>query len=60
MSSETIQLVTTLATIAVVAIGITFATVQVRQEVLARRLQNKSAIFSEIWQEEEEILATGP
>ena len=42
MSSETIQLVATLATVAVVAIGVTFAAVQVRHEVLTRRLQGKS------------------
>ena len=30
---------------AVVAIGVTFAAVQVRHEVLTRRLQGKSAIF---------------
>lgn len=52
MSSETILLAATPATLAVVAIGTTFAAVQVRQEVLARRLQNKLAVFSEIWQEE--------
>lgn len=45
MSSETIQLVATLATVAVVAIGVTFAAVQVHHEVLTRRLQGKSAIF---------------
>ena len=52
MSSETIQLASTLATLAVVAIGVTFAAVHVHQGVLARRLQNKLAFFSEIWQEE--------
>ena len=45
MSSETIQLVATLTTLAVVAIGVTFAAVQVRHEVLTCRLQGKSAIF---------------
>jgi len=45
MSSETIQLAATLATLAIVAIGVTFAAVQVRQGVLARRLQNKLAFF---------------
>lgn len=52
MSSETLQLIATLATLAVVAVGVTFAALQVRQETLARRLQAISAMWAEVWPDE--------
>ena len=39
MSTESIQLFATLATMALIAVGVIFAALQVREEALARRLQ---------------------
>ena len=52
MSTETLQITATLATLIIVAVGVTFAALQVRQETLARRLQGMSALFAEVWPEE--------
>ena len=49
MSTETIQITATLATLMIVAVGVTFAALQVRQETLARRLQAMSAVWAEFW-----------
>lgn len=49
MSSESIQTVAALATLLVIVVGVTVAVVELRQEVLARRLQGVSALFSEVW-----------
>ena len=49
MSSETLQITATLATLIIVTIGVTFAALQVRQEALTRHLQAVSAPWAEIW-----------
>ena len=47
--SDWIQTIATLATALIVATGVTFAALQLRQETLARRLQGISSIFADLW-----------
>ncbi|PZC46178.1 MAG: hypothetical protein C1O27_002155 [Chloroflexi bacterium] len=49
MSTESIQLFATLATMALIAVGVIFAALQVREEALARRLQATTAVFADLW-----------
>jgi hypothetical protein len=52
MSSEMIQIAVAVATLVVIVVGVTVAFIELRQEVLARRLQGMSALFAEIWPEQ--------
>ena len=52
MSSELLQTAVAIATLVVIVVGVTVAIVELRQEVLARRLQGISALFSAVWPEE--------
>ena len=52
MSNELLQTVAAITTLVVIVIGVTVAIVELRQEVLARRLQGVSALFSQVWPEE--------
>lgn len=49
MSNEVVQTTVAAATLVVIVVGVTIAVVELRQEVLARRLQAVSALFSEAW-----------
>lgn len=49
MSTDSIQTLATVATMALVALGVTFAALQVREEALARRLQANTALFADLW-----------
>ena len=47
--AEWIQLVAIVGTFTVVAVGVVFAALQLREEVHARRLQAISSLFAEVW-----------
>lgn len=49
MSTESIQVIATVVTLSLVALGVAFGALQLRQETLARRLQGISALFADIW-----------
>jgi hypothetical protein len=51
MSNDIVLTAVGIATLVVIVVGVTVAVVELRQEVLARRLQGMSALFSEIWPE---------
>lgn len=52
MSNELLQTIVAVTTLVVIVGGVTVAISELRQEVLARRLQGVSALFSQIWPEE--------
>lgn len=52
MSNELLQTIAAITTLVVIVIGVTVAISELRQEVLARRLQGLSALFAEVWPEE--------
>jgi hypothetical protein len=49
MSTESIQLLATWATMSLIALGVIFAALQVREEALARRLQATTALLADVW-----------